>query len=80
MSKKHWMCLPDSWKPLSSLHWENMRENSKCARRVLQSNTFTCALSTKECGEDLLVDVSEVLFREMAFFKLIKKPMRFAMT
>ena len=37
------------------------------------------AYSTKECGEDLLVDISEVLFREMAFFKLIKKPMRFAM-
>ena len=26
----------------------------------------------KDCGEDLLVDVSEVLFNEIAFFRLIK--------
>lgn len=37
-------------------------------------NTVVCRV--KECGEDLLVDVSEVLFRELAFFKLIKRPLR----
>ena len=26
----------------------------------------------KDCGEDLLVDVSEVLFNELAFFRLMQ--------
>ena len=26
----------------------------------------------KECGEDLLIDVSEILFNELAFFKLMQ--------
>lgn len=26
----------------------------------------------KDCGEDLLVEISEVLFNELAFFKLMK--------
>ena len=26
----------------------------------------------RECGEDLLMDVSEVLFNELAFFKLME--------
>lgn len=28
--------------------------------------------SLKECGEDLLIDVSEILFNELAFFKLMQ--------
>ncbi len=30
--------------------------------------------SLKDCGEDLLVDISEVLFNEIAFYRLIKSP------
>ena len=26
----------------------------------------------RECGEDLLMDISEVLFNELAFFKLME--------
>ena len=28
--------------------------------------------SLKECGEDILIDVSEILFNELAFFRLMQ--------
>ena len=33
---------------------------------------FTTLHRLKDCGEDLLVDVSEVLFNELAFFRLMQ--------
>ncbi len=27
----------------------------------------------KDCGEDLLVDISEILFNELAFYKLMQE-------
>ena len=30
-------------------------------------------LRMKDCGEDLLVDISEILFNELAFFKLMQE-------
>ena len=31
----------------------------------------------KECGEDILIDVSEILFNELAFFKLMQDPVSY---
>ncbi len=28
--------------------------------------------SLKECGEDILIDISEILFNELAFFRLMQ--------
>ena len=32
---------------------------------------FICS-RMKDCGEDILVDMSEILFNELAFFRLMK--------
>ena len=34
--------------------------------------TSLCVCRFRECGEDLLMDVSEALFNELAFFKLMQ--------
>ena len=35
---------------------------------------YTCFICSrmKDCGEDILVDMSEILFNELAFFRLMK--------
>lgn len=39
---------------------------------VCYISLFTILHRLKDCGEDLLVDVSEVLFNELAFFRLMQ--------
>jgi hypothetical protein len=34
---------------------------------------FYIRSSMKDCGEDLLVDISEILFNELAFYKLMQE-------
>uniref|UniRef100_A0A5F8GCM7 Pericentriolar material 1 n=1 Tax=Monodelphis domestica TaxID=13616 RepID=A0A5F8GCM7_MONDO len=45
-----------------------------CSSQLLTSDSLAkfAGRKLKDCGEDLLVDISEVLFNELAFFKLMQ--------
>ena len=72
-----------NWRLLSTLQLINTVKNSKATHFLpclllnhLPSLSLSLSLSLsprlKECGEDLLVDISEVLFNELTFFRLLK--------
>ena len=39
---------------------------------LLATNTCIYLTRMKDCGEDMLVDMSEILFNELAFFRLMQ--------
>lgn len=46
--------------------------NSKCENYFEEFSLIVSLLRFKDCGEDMLVDLSEVLFNELSFFSLME--------
>ena len=67
------MLSRSSWRWPLRLLWRSTLVGSKCdGVLVILDCDLVSDFRFRDCGEDLLLDISEVLFNELTFFKLME--------
>ena len=49
-----------------------IRLTRRCGKEAVKKVLLIPLCRMKDCGEDMLVDMSEILFNELAFFRLMQ--------